>query len=1164
MKTYAWSAARARIRLFLTVCCFLLVLPHVVYPIPPGGLDPQPLGTGLPIWTGFRMEGPVQQFYIADAGPAFNARAGTIFEVENNVALDDWFYTTFDSVGANNTLRSLTNPGYQVNIGTGVGSDCLTCDAAGNMYVGNFMTGTVVKVATDQSTSVFATGLGNPIDMDISPVDGRLYVVDYGGNRILRTDGTTTTVFITGLNDPAGIAFRGNDMFVADGYKAPPTPAAGQLLKYSVSGGDYGTTATVLVASLGRPMRIDVNEFGDIAVPDQESQELRLYDTSGTLVFRYNDSPPSGGSLQLLSATFKRVPDDTLRDISVTLRGSTTTNADFESLHRKFTGLDQVTTNGWTGNLDNRMVKDLTYGGYEKNNHAVDWLMDQAAALGIQAEKVQVDMDGQLNPSTHPVYNVIFTLPGVVYADWDILLYAHMDSTNGADLATTQIAPGAWDSGGGAVQLLTIAKELRNHKFDYTIKFIFHNPEEESHDVDGDGLFTSLASDSMIQYLKASGDNIVAAIGLEGGYNHFGLYEGPFSQEEAHGWYTNQSGTIPDVATVWETLRLATLFYGGRRTVGDTAATITALMSPTGQETFYGDMNAYVLAGIATVHMIDASALEAWNWSLDSEAFFHSSKDRANFQPPGTTAPYMDYRLMSEEAAGAAVAAAQLAVLTTRTSDPPTFDLGSPVFDTSTGTDTFAIIHNTSDQAATVSFSFYPPVGGAAITATNNNPVTVAAKNTTLVNLATNLGVAANQSGSYTLDISGAPIGSITVDGMIARQQPSTNDQMYVPVKRPTSQDVGPIFSTIAANGNDTQLHLFNADANALTIAVDFYQQGSTSVLTTYNVTIPAQRLESFWLGTVGSGSGTFTNGRPTGVDGFFRIRMPNGDFSPSTLLCAGYIENEHTTGQFDHYFIPVEHPSSGAGVVSPLVQVAKQQNQLVGNTFVYLANTGADAVRATFTFSGGSPASFVKDLQPNQWTVVDLSAETFNPGANEYLNRGMSITYGPVPGGPTIVDIRHVMSVAYLFDLVRNDHIHLPVEGPWTGRAGGWYNHRQNVFGDANNDNETFVSLYNTSGQTLWADITFQPWPTGTTANFTQQLSNNGFAILALSTIQQLVGKEVGSFTVRYYTDAALTDEVFNPAVSVHDTSRIDEDPLNENEEYFWFGAQDAYTLAE
>src|SRR4051794_32891836 len=95
----------------------------------------------------------------------------------------------------------------------------LTANAApGDIFVGDYGSGTIYKFTPDGAQSIFAIGLAGPDGLAFDNA-GNLFEANFDDNTIYKfaPDATRTSFVTTGLNHPAGLAFdRAGSLFEAD------------------------------------------------------------------------------------------------------------------------------------------------------------------------------------------------------------------------------------------------------------------------------------------------------------------------------------------------------------------------------------------------------------------------------------------------------------------------------------------------------------------------------------------------------------------------------------------------------------------------------------------------------------------------------------------------------------------------------------------------------------------------------------------------------------------------------------------------------------------------------------------------------------------------------------------------------------------------------------
>lgn len=122
---------------------------------------------------------------------------------------------------------------------------------ADNVYVSNTGAGTITKINSSGSTSIFASGLGSPEGLAFDSA-GNLYVADSAAGTILEINpaGDAST-FVSGLDNPTALAFDpSGNLYVA-------TPADQSILKINSSGNVSIFTTGMAFSSDGAHLATD-------------------------------------------------------------------------------------------------------------------------------------------------------------------------------------------------------------------------------------------------------------------------------------------------------------------------------------------------------------------------------------------------------------------------------------------------------------------------------------------------------------------------------------------------------------------------------------------------------------------------------------------------------------------------------------------------------------------------------------------------------------------------------------------------------------------------------------------------------------------------------------------------------------------------------------------
>ncbi|MGH8164407.1 MAG: hypothetical protein ACREP1_08750, partial [Rhodanobacteraceae bacterium] len=173
-----------------------------------------------------------------------------------------------------NSVVKIDSDGNQTTVATGLnGPSALALDASGNLYIANSGTKSVIKIGADGQKTTVATGITNPQGLALDPM-GNLYVSSGSGNAIVKINpnGTKSTFVSAGLNNPAGLAFDASgNLLVADS-------GSNTVVKVAPD----GTTSTVASATLDTPKDLAVDGSGNIIVSDSGSGRILKISPNGT------------------------------------------------------------------------------------------------------------------------------------------------------------------------------------------------------------------------------------------------------------------------------------------------------------------------------------------------------------------------------------------------------------------------------------------------------------------------------------------------------------------------------------------------------------------------------------------------------------------------------------------------------------------------------------------------------------------------------------------------------------------------------------------------------------------------------------------------------------------------------------------------------------------
>ena len=136
------------------------------------------------------------------------------------------------------------------------------------------------------------------------------------------------------------------------------------------------------------------------------------------------------------------------------------------------------------------------YVGTQGNVDATNYVANTLGGFGLTVRRDAFDYGGD------QYSNVEATLRGLTTPDKVLIIGAHFDSTS---TPPTAPAPGADDNASGTAAMLEIASVFSQYRFDYSIRFLGFNVEEE-------GLVGSIA---YAAEAKGNGDTIVGMLNLD-------------------------------------------------------------------------------------------------------------------------------------------------------------------------------------------------------------------------------------------------------------------------------------------------------------------------------------------------------------------------------------------------------------------------------------------------------------------------------------------------------------------------------------------------------------------------------------------------------------------------------------------------------------------------
>jgi hypothetical protein len=203
-----------------------------------------------------RLRALLGALLLAAGAKTGQAAAGDLYVSE----IDSGSVLKFDAAGNRTTFAS----GLSGPFG-------LAFDRNGNLFIANKDTNLILRYTPGGTQSTFASNLHLPTSLAFDSA-GNLFVADFLANAILKftPDGTGTT-FASGLHNPSGLAFdRAGNLYESE-Y------AAGILLKFTPDG-----NRSVFASDFVRPEEIVFDAAGNLFVSDYENGTISKFTPAGT------------------------------------------------------------------------------------------------------------------------------------------------------------------------------------------------------------------------------------------------------------------------------------------------------------------------------------------------------------------------------------------------------------------------------------------------------------------------------------------------------------------------------------------------------------------------------------------------------------------------------------------------------------------------------------------------------------------------------------------------------------------------------------------------------------------------------------------------------------------------------------------------------------------
>jgi len=141
---------------------------------------------------------------------------------------------------------------------------------ADTIYVSNYNDGTIDKVSSNGTVSVFATGLNRPEGLALDS-SGYLYVADSGNSCIMKFDpnGNSSVFASTGQQAPSALAFdRSGNLYVS---------LFGRILEVTPS----GSSSLFASSGVSAPGSLAFGPDGDLYVANTGNNTIEKFDSSG-------------------------------------------------------------------------------------------------------------------------------------------------------------------------------------------------------------------------------------------------------------------------------------------------------------------------------------------------------------------------------------------------------------------------------------------------------------------------------------------------------------------------------------------------------------------------------------------------------------------------------------------------------------------------------------------------------------------------------------------------------------------------------------------------------------------------------------------------------------------------------------------------------------------
>jgi sugar lactone lactonase YvrE/uncharacterized protein (DUF2345 family) len=195
---------------------------------------------------------------------------GVAVDAAGNVFIADYVADTVVKVTPGGVQSTVSATGLQAPIGVAV-------DGAGDLFIVDLNLPYAVKLPPSGVQTTVGSGLNFPVGVAVDGA-GDVFIGDQNNDRVVEVtpSGVQTTVPATGLNQPWGVAVDGaGDVFIADG--PPEGFSNGKVVEVTPS----GVQTTVPTTGLKQPYDLAVDAAGDVFIADPQNFRVLEITPSG-------------------------------------------------------------------------------------------------------------------------------------------------------------------------------------------------------------------------------------------------------------------------------------------------------------------------------------------------------------------------------------------------------------------------------------------------------------------------------------------------------------------------------------------------------------------------------------------------------------------------------------------------------------------------------------------------------------------------------------------------------------------------------------------------------------------------------------------------------------------------------------------------------------------